>query len=146
DGLWWHVYQTLRITRSFPSSRLGVARRRFVIALNTALDARRSEKLSAWHQRLRTGLVDAISDMQNKEPEHCEQGADECSEEPVMSRVSFRDIVGRVSAVGQLTLRVRSRAHYHSLVLHGPMGVGKKTMARLYAKAILCERVTPQGF
>jgi len=42
-------------------------------------------------------------------------------------------------------IRNRFRRNYHNvpLLLYGPSGVGKRTVARLYAKALLCD--TPRG-
>jgi hypothetical protein len=52
---------------------------------------------------------------------------------------SFARIVGHAKAVSDLRRRVRERRYHPGLVLHGPDGVGKRTLARIYAQAVLCE-------
>ncbi|KQO91010.1 hypothetical protein ASF36_21740 [Methylobacterium sp. Leaf90] len=52
---------------------------------------------------------------------------------------SFARIIGHAKAVSDLRRRVRERRYHPGLVLHGPNGVGKRTIARIYAQAVLCE-------
>jgi DNA polymerase III gamma/tau subunit len=50
----------------------------------------------------------------------------------------FADILGQRNAVEGLQRRVRTGDHSTGVILYGPEGVGKRTLARLYARAILC--------
>lgn len=58
---------------------------------------------------------------------------------------TFDDIVGQAAAVEGLRKRVRTGHQTIGVILHGPGNVGKRTLARLYAKAVLCERPTEAG-
>jgi hypothetical protein len=52
---------------------------------------------------------------------------------------TLNDIVGHDAAVATIRRRCASGNHEVPLLLYGPDGVGKATVARLYAKAILCQ-------
>jgi DNA polymerase III gamma/tau subunit len=56
--------------------------------------------------------------------------------------MSLADVVGHERAVAALHARVHARRHDTGIILHGPEGVGKRTLARLYARAVLCEAPT----
>ncbi|CAO4193864.1 hypothetical protein [Methylorubrum extorquens] len=58
---------------------------------------------------------------------------------------AFTDILGQARTVEALRTRVRTRAHYPSLILHGPPGVGRRTLARVYARGAYCMRPTAEG-
>ena len=51
----------------------------------------------------------------------------------------WHDIVGHQRAVASLRRAVRERRPHHSLLLLGPAGVGKMTLARLLAAGLVCE-------
>jgi hypothetical protein len=57
----------------------------------------------------------------------------------------FDEIKGQATVVATLKARVLTGLHETSIVLHGPNGVGKRTLARLYAKAAMCERSTSEA-
>jgi DNA polymerase III gamma/tau subunit len=57
----------------------------------------------------------------------------------------FADVLGQDNAVRGLRQRVRSGAHEGGLILHGPAGVGKRTLARLFSRALLCESLDGSG-
>jgi len=50
----------------------------------------------------------------------------------------FENILGQQNVIRGLRDRVRSRTHKGGLILHGPNGVGKRTLANLFARALLC--------
>lgn len=50
------------------------------------------------------------------------------------------DIIGQTSAVERLTEAARTHRPHHAYLLTGPAGVGKSTLARRFAWALLCER------
>lgn len=52
---------------------------------------------------------------------------------------SFASVMGQKHLVQELRERVQSGQHDRPLLLVGPEGSGKRTIARLYAKALLCE-------
>lgn len=58
---------------------------------------------------------------------------------------AFTDILGQARTVEALRMRVRTRTHYPSLILHGPPGVGRRTLARVYARGAYCTRPTAEG-
>lgn len=58
------------------------------------------------------------------------------------SPLSFADLVGHDVAVRSLQTRLRTERWGAPIILHGPAGVGKRTLARLYAKALTCEGAT----
>ncbi|MBR1240262.1 hypothetical protein JQ620_09010 [Bradyrhizobium sp. AUGA SZCCT0274] len=52
---------------------------------------------------------------------------------------SFAAVIGQEHLVQELRERFQSRQHDRPLLLAGPEGSGKRTIARLYAKTLLCE-------
>ena len=58
---------------------------------------------------------------------------------------AFADIVGHQSAIQSLQDWFNAKAHGTSVILYGPKGVGKRTLARVYARALLCEGELQEG-
>ena len=58
---------------------------------------------------------------------------------------SFEEVLGQDELVSTLARRVITTDHSRHIVLHGPEGSGKTTVARLYAKALQCHEPTPTG-
>ncbi len=58
---------------------------------------------------------------------------------------SFDQVIGRSSLVHALRTRVKSSSHSMPIIIHGPSGVGKLMLARLYAKAALCSGPDASG-
>lgn len=59
--------------------------------------------------------------------------------EPPLDLPRLGNVIGNAKVVGALRRRFVDDRHATPLTIIGPEGSGKKTMARLYAKALLCE-------
>jgi DNA polymerase-3 subunit gamma/tau len=57
---------------------------------------------------------------------------------------AFRDVVGQEAAVTTLKNAIRFDKVAHAYLFCGSRGVGKTTLARLFAKALNCHALTPQ--
>ncbi|HZV70214.1 MAG TPA: DNA polymerase III subunit gamma/tau [Saprospiraceae bacterium] len=57
----------------------------------------------------------------------------------------FADVVGQHHVTDTLTHSLKSGQVAHAYLFCGPRGVGKTTVARILAKAINCENLTPEG-
>ncbi|WP_165937738.1 hypothetical protein [Methylobacterium segetis] len=64
---------------------------------------------------------------------------------PLASPGAFTDLLGQVRAIEALRTRVRTGTHHPSMILHGPPGVGRRTLARVYARGAFCVRPTAAG-
>lgn len=62
-------------------------------------------------------------------------------ETPEVTLLGFSDIVGQDKAVDLIKKRFEENDHRQPLALVGPSGSGKTSIARLYAKALLCAGV-----
>jgi hypothetical protein len=51
----------------------------------------------------------------------------------------LQDLLGNAAAIAAIKRRVRMKRHKMPLIIHGASGVGKRTLALLYAKARLCD-------
>ena len=58
----------------------------------------------------------------------------------VISPASFADFLGNAAAVQQLRASIASGRLPHSMILAGPQGAGKYTLALMLAQALNCER------
>lgn len=59
--------------------------------------------------------------------------------------LSQATVLGHARTANALRERVRARRHDTGIILHGPKSVGKRTLARLYARAVLCETPDEAG-
>lgn len=59
--------------------------------------------------------------------------------------LSLATVVGHTKTATALRERVRAGRHNTGIILHGPKGVGKRTLARLYARAAFCDDPTEAG-
>lgn len=58
---------------------------------------------------------------------------------------TFAAVVGREHAVAGLRRHARDRTNGVDVLLHGPAGAGKLTLARIYARMLLCKAPLPDG-
>jgi len=58
---------------------------------------------------------------------------------PQADLASIDDVIGQHHIVQEIRRRVRHEDHARPLLLSGPPGSGKRSLARLYAKRLLCE-------
>ena len=58
---------------------------------------------------------------------------------------TFATVVGQGALTSTLKNAIQSGKLAHSYLFCGPRGVGKTTCARIFAKTINCEHLTPEG-
>jgi hypothetical protein len=164
---WWGDITLQFATTEVPDpSRLAVSR--------TRLRARVGERLSlldlsaqpAWVKDLRsiwyaakevnegaarTQVMEEKDDEEQEEEEN-KEGEGESASPMWLTELlerhkpkSFEEVLGQDELASTLAKRVTTKDYSGHIVLHGPEGSGKLTLARLYGQALQCEEPTQTG-
>jgi hypothetical protein len=147
------------------SSRLAESRTQLRAVLGARLSMLDLSAQSAWVKDLRS-IWDStkeanegasripVMEEEEEEQEEEEEGEGEGESAPpiwlteLLERYrpkSFEEVLGQDELVSTLSRRVITKDHSRHIMLHGPEGSGKTTVARLYAKALQCAEPTPTG-
>ena len=142
-SLWSDVRRAIPTSLSEPDEPK-TPKMRLVSELAAYLDRLGAEN-SRWITRLRT-LLTTSGDMSGQDL----LGAVTCSPKSSQHVAlgdphAFAQIIGHQTAVASLQNRFSSKAHSTPVILYGPEGVGKRTVARVYARALLCEGELQEG-
>ena len=142
-SLWSDVRRAIPTLLSEPDEPK-TPKMRLVSELAAYLDRLGAEN-SRWITRLRT-LLTTSGDMPGQDL----LGAVTCSPKSSQHVAlgdphAFAQIIGHQTAVASLQNRFSSKAHSTPVILYGPEGVGKRTVARVYARALLCEGELQEG-
>lgn len=65
--------------------------------------------------------------------------------DPNSDLISFDEVVGQPHIVDEIRRRIADDRHDQPLLLAGPTGSGKRSIARLYAKRLLCEGASAES-
>ena len=142
-SLWSDVRRAIPTLLSEPDEPK-TPKMRLVSELAAYLDRLGAEN-SRWITRLRT-LLTTSGDMPGQDL----LGAVTCSPKSSQHVAlgdphAFAQIIGHQTAVASLQNWFSSKAHSTPVILYGPEGVGKRTVARVYARALLCEGELQEG-
>lgn len=147
-GRWANVGRSLsRCGKDVANDPLDRIRGGLVRELAAAL-ARGGEEKPAWFEHLYEGVAAARDRLEPKNLRD-ENREDEGSGGEIRSPLTqvpppsplhrtFATVIGRAHAVVGLRRHARERTTGVDLLLHGPNGVGKRTLAWSYARMILC--------
>jgi len=134
--LWSDLHEAVRLSRDDVQD--GLQAYRLVHRIAEHLEHHQEANDDIWITQLRWLLTERASES-SEQNEHA--GTDQRVTAPAKEPSSFNDIIGHKHAVEGLLRRIRLREHSIPLILHGPDGVGKRTLAGLYAKSLLCEGI-----
>ncbi|UHC17832.1 hypothetical protein LRS73_08200 [Methylobacterium currus] len=142
--------------RDGPGDPLASIRNNLVRALAAMLA--RLGKGPDWFGHLHEGAAAACVRLDEKarrdaqredaEDEEKGQGTPRClvlAPPPSPLHQTFATVIGREHAVAELRRHARARTDGVDLLLHGPDGVGKRTLAWSYARMVLCTQPSPGG-
>jgi len=136
------------------SSRLAESRTRLKAVLGEHLSVRDLSAQPAWVKDLRLiwDSTKVAAEGAPQTPVMEEQDEGESAAQMLMKELierhrpkSFEEVLGQDELVSTLARRVTMGDHSRHIVLHGPKGSGKTTVARLYAQALQCAEPTPTG-
>ena len=142
-SLWSDVRKAIPTSLSEPDEPK-TPKMRLVSELAAYLDRVGAEN-SRWITRLR-GLLTPSGDMPGQDLLGAVTCPPKSSKHVALADPhAFAQIIGHQTAVASLQNRFSSKAHSTPVILYGPEGVGKRTLARVYARALLCEGELQEG-
>lgn len=147
-GLWAALRRALTKRKAEGPHRLAVNRAKMTRSLAHYLGVAPERGKIAWLEKLHSCVTASIRDLAAWgddliDPSSLHEFAKPTPREMAPRR--FEEVLGQARAVGGLSKRVRSGDQSGGVILYGPAGVGKRTLARLFAKAVLCEGPLPSG-
>jgi DNA polymerase III, delta subunit len=92
-----------------------------------------------WVERLRSILTEELSSSANEQGIETSAASVRQHPLPLHKPRCFADIVGHQVAADGLRRRLDEQQHNTPVIFCGPEGVGKRTLARIFAKGLLCE-------
>lgn len=140
DGRWGALDATLHRRATSTADPLVRSRAHLVANLLAAVAARPG--YGGWVRHLHAELIaaTAFADVQDRKRNGPPEAAPQRKRrppKPVLEQQTFGEISGRERAIEHLHRHIRAN-HWSNILLYGPDGVGKRTLALLYAKALLC--------
>ncbi|MCJ2130888.1 hypothetical protein [Methylobacterium sp. E-045] len=149
-GRWPALVRT--VGRCGAEDPLAPARDELVEALETAL-LQAPVGICGWMRRL---LVEILAARSRLAPCDCRPNAAEVAvRRPAANAVeqlnaptssqNFSTLIGRTGLVAALRRHAAQPGAANNLLLHGPDGAGKRTLAHVYARAILCHAPSDDG-
>jgi hypothetical protein len=132
------------------SSRLAESRTRLKAVLGKRLSMIDLSSQPAWVKDLRS--IWAAKNVANEDAPRTQVMEDQSAPSMRLRELlerhrpkSFEEVLGQKELVSTFARRVTTKDHSRHIVLHGPEGSGKTTVARLYAQALQCAEPTPTG-
>jgi hypothetical protein len=140
QGLWPGLAQAFARAVRIPDDTMLPSRTKLMKSLEATLDGIHGQSRKPWMEQ----LAQLLSDAQLTKKLMLTAVPDRCAFEPDGAK-GFDGILGHRNVVEALRKRVRTCDHSSNVLLYGPAGVGKRTLARAYAKAVTCNEPTADG-